>query len=119
VGKGGSVLVDTNAQPISDWDGNHSTGVFDATNALSGGAADPEATIESMNGSFTMMWLVTAGEPQFHPGEIHALKLLTQTGSFYAFNALINAQAPKVDIKGGVTVGCSYMSKGAITKPVA
>jgi hypothetical protein len=119
VGKGGSVTIDANALPVTDWSGSYSVGTFDATNSTTGGFAFPEATIKSMNGKFTMLWLVTAGEPQFDAGEVHALVLKTQTGSTYTFNALITAEEPTVDIKGGVTVPCSFMSQGAITKATA
>ena len=118
-GKGGSAKIDTVAAPITQWDGTYQTGTFDATNATTGGFAWPEATITSMNGTFTMLWTVTAGEPSFAPGEVHALVLATQTGSTYTFNALLSTQAISVDIKGGVTVTVSYMSQGTITKASA
>jgi hypothetical protein len=118
-GYGGAVLIDATAQPITDWDGNQQVGTFDATNSTSGGNASPERTIMSMTGSFTCVWPVTAGYPPIAAGEIHILKLLVQTGSFWQFNALITGVSPKLAVNGGVTYSVTYMSKGAITVPVA
>ena len=119
VGYGGAVLIDLTAQPITDWDGNHQVGTFDATNSTSGGNGSPERTIATMNGSFTCVWPVTAGQPPIAVGEIHALKLQVQSGSFWGFNALITGVAAKLAVSGGVTYAVSYMSKGAITAPTA
>jgi hypothetical protein len=119
VGKGGSVTFGTVVLPITDWDGDHACGTFDATNATTGGNAFPEATIVSMNGGFTCVWPVTAGEPAMAPAQIAALLLKAQTGSTYSFNALCTNVQPKVDIKGGVTYTVKYMSQGAITAPTA
>jgi hypothetical protein len=119
VGKGGAVSCGTVTCPVTDWNGDDACGVFDATNSGSGGNADPEATIQSMNGSYNCVWPVTAGEPAMQSGKIYAHILTAQTGSTYTFNALVTSVKVNTDIKGGVTYAVTYMSKGAITRAAA
>jgi hypothetical protein len=115
VGYGGSVSVDATSLPVGDWNGTHSVGTFDATNALTSGAAFPERTIESLNGSFNLFLLAAGTKPAFSVGNVYPVTLFYKATKGYSFNALITGINPSCDIKGGVTLSVQFASQGAIT----
>lgn len=117
VGKNIKVKVDATEYPIKSWRASDAVGTFDATNSTSGGAMDPEATIESCNGSFVMVWKATAGSPAFAVGSIYALELIVKGTTKWACNALITSIDPDNDVSGGCTMTVNFASKGTITPP--
>lgn len=114
-GYAGACTVDSVVLPITQWTATDGVGTFDQTNATSSGNQEVSRTIRSLNGSFTAIWLLTDGAPDFATGSIYAIALKTQSTQSYTCNALITSIVPTVDIRGGITYSCNFMSNGSIT----
>lgn len=112
----GSFEIDNVALPVHSWQGTHSVGTADTTNATSSGAREVIRTIESFDGSAVIQWKVS-GVPAYLVGSIYAVELITQASQKYSFNALIVSNAPSCDIRGNQTMTVTFQSTGAITVP--
>ena len=117
VGKDISVKVDATAYPTKTFRVSSQAGVFDATNGTSGGNADPEATIITTTGSFTMPTKATSGNPAFAIGGIYAIEAIQKGTSKWSGNALITGMDNDADATGGIMWTISFTVKGTTTFP--
>jgi len=108
-GRSGSVIVNGAPQPLTDWSVDGKTDIIDVTNFLSGGAAENEAGISSVD--------ITASGPYdgssaAQPGTITTFILSTGAGPAFTVAARVSSIKIDLNVKDVAKVTYTATSTG-------
>lgn len=111
-GKSGSISVNGAVQPLTDWSIDGKTDAIETTNFLSGGAAENEAGISSVDISASGPY---DGSAAAQPGTVCVFILSTGAGPSYTVSARITSIKVDLNVKDVAKVNYTAQSTGAFS----